>query len=92
MPFSFKPIVKISQLIASISKDTISQMYSKSDSEFIVKMSKVILNWHGFKGGKTQIGRIHGKKDKYISCPNDYEIIKKGGHLMAITYAHGSRL
>ena len=88
MPFLFKPIVKISQLIASISKDTISQMYSKSESEFIVKMSKAILNWHGFKGSKTQVGRIHGKKDKFITCPSDCEVIKKGGHLIAITHAH----
>jgi pimeloyl-ACP methyl ester carboxylesterase len=88
MPFSFKPVVKLSQLVASISKDAISQAYYKSDSDFIVEMSKAILNWHGYKGSGTQIGRIHGKNDKFITCPNDCETIDKGGHLIAITHAH----
>lgn len=88
MPLSFMPVVLLSQLIASISKDSISQMYSKSDPEFIVKMSKAVLNWHGYNCDNTQIGRIHGKKDKFITCPNDCETIDNGGHLIAITHAH----
>lgn len=87
MPCSCKPVVKVSQLIASISKDAISQAYCKSDSDFIVEMSKAILNWHGYMGGSTQVVRIHGKKDKFITCPHDIEIIEKGGHLIAVTHA-----
>ncbi len=87
MPFASKTIVKISQLVSSISKDIIQQMYSKSNPDFIVSMSKAILNWQGFKGDSKSVERIHGKKDHFITCPVDCEIIAKGGHLIAVSHA-----
>ena len=42
MPFASKPIVKISQWISSWSKDKVQQMYSKSEPDFIVSMSKAV--------------------------------------------------
>jgi len=87
MPFASKPIVKISQFISSFSKDIIQQMYAKSETDFIVSMSKAILNWQGFNGDSNIVARIHGKKDYFISCPANCEIIDKGGHLIAISHA-----
>ncbi len=87
MPFASKPIVKLSQLISRMSNDLIQQMYVKSNPDFIVSMSKAILNWHGFMGESETIFRVHGKKDHFISCPDNCEIIDKGGHLIAITHA-----
>jgi len=87
MAFAIKPIVKISQLVSSFSKDIIQQMYSESETDFIVAMSKAILNWQGFKGDSKIVARIHGKKDHCITCPADCEIIDKGGHLIAISHA-----
>ncbi|MFH2044294.1 MAG: alpha/beta hydrolase [Pseudomonadota bacterium] len=87
MPFANRPIIKFSQWISSWSSKQVQQMYSKSDPDFIFSMSKAILNWQGFKGDPKTIYRIHGKKDHFISCPDDCETIEKGGHLIAITHA-----
>ena len=87
MPFAIKPIVRISQWVSSWSNDNVAQMYSNSESEFIVSMSKAILKWQGFNGDLKTIYRIHGKKDLFISCPDNCKIIEKGGHLIAITHA-----
>ncbi len=87
MPLSRKSIVKISQFISSLSKDLIQQMYSKSDPDFIVSMSKAILNWQGYKGDRNIFARIHGKKDHFIKCPDNCEIIDKGGHLIAMSHS-----
>lgn len=87
MPFASKTVVKISQYISSFSNDKIQQMYSKSELDFIVSMSVAIINWHGYNGNPKTINRIHGKKDYFITCPENCEIIEKGGHLIALTHA-----
>lgn len=87
MPFANKAVVKISQLAASFSKDIINQMYSRSEPDFIVSMSKAILNWQGFKGDPKTVSRIHGKKDYFITCPVDCKILAEGGHLIALSHA-----
>ncbi len=87
IPFANRPIIRISQWISSLSGKEVQQMYSKSDPNFIFAMSKAILNWQGFKGDPKTVYRIHGKKDHFISCPQDCEAIEKGGHLIAITHA-----
>lgn len=88
MPFSLKPVVKISQLISSLANDTVSRMYTNSEPEFIVEMSKAIRIWQGFRGDPQSIVRIHGKKDRFITCPQDHcKTVADGGHLIAITHA-----
>jgi hypothetical protein len=87
MPFASKPVVKLSQVVSSVSKDELRQIYANSETDFIVSMSKAILNWQGFKGDLTSVARIHGKRDPFISCPADCEIIRKGGHMIAISHA-----
>lgn len=32
------------------------------------------------------VARIHGKRDPFITCPKDCEIIKKGAHVIAYTH------
>lgn len=89
IPCAKKPVVKASQFIASFSKDIFLRTYSKVDPDFIISMSKAILNWQGFKGDLKIIRRIHGRKDPLIKCPDnsEAEVIENGGHLIAITHA-----
>ncbi len=87
MPFAGKPVVKFSQMISSFSKALISRMYSSADPDFIVSMSKAILNWEGVKSDIKTVVRIHGEADAFITCPSDCNIIKRGGHLIAMTHA-----
>ncbi len=82
-----KPVVKVSQFITSFSKDVFLQTYTRTDPDFIITMSKAILNWEGFKGDPKIIRRIHGRKDFLINCPGDAVVIEDGGHLIAITHA-----
>lgn len=86
-PFVNIPIVKLSQWTSLLMRDELRQIYAKFSSEFIVNMSKAILVWDGFNGDMSKIARIHGKKDPFINCPNDCEIIEKGGHMIAISHA-----
>ncbi|MCP4347034.1 MAG: hypothetical protein GY795_16090 [Desulfobacterales bacterium] len=86
MPFASKPVVKISQSVSSFSNAELHQMYSKAEPDFIVSVSKAIMNWEGFKGDLKTVIRIHGRKDFFINCPDNCEVIE-GGHLIAITHA-----
>ena len=86
-PFVNIPVVKISQWTSALLKDELRQIYANFSAEFIVNMSKAILRWEGFNGDLTKVVRIHGKKDPFISCPNDCELIEKGGHMIAISHA-----
>jgi pimeloyl-ACP methyl ester carboxylesterase len=87
MPLADRRVVKISQRAASFSKDGIPQMYAQSEPDFIVAMSKAIFCWPGYKGDRRRVARIHGRKDRFITCPSDCEIIDDGGHLIAVSHA-----
>lgn len=87
-PLAGRSLVRASQFIASFSKNRAIKMYSKSEPDFIVSMTKAVTDWEGFKGDLKRVARIHGKKDRVFRCPADAEIIEDGGHLIAITHAH----
>ena len=80
MPLAFRSVVEISQFLASFFGNYLFQMYSRSEPEFVVAMSKAILHWRGFHGDVTKVARIHGRRDILISCPENSEIIEDGTH------------
>lgn len=86
-PLANRSFIRASQFLSSISKSNALKMYSKSEPDFIVSMTKAVFNWEGFKGDLKKVVRIHGRRDKIFRCPVDSEIIEDGGHLIAITHA-----
>lgn len=86
IPLAGRCFVKASQFISSLSGNSVLRMYSKSDTDFIVAMSKAMLHWEGFRGDLKKVARIHGRQDRLIRCPVDSEIIEDGGHLIAVTH------
>lgn len=78
--------VKFIQAIAGKYQNEILDMFSSSDADFIRSMCHAISEWQGFKGDPKTIKRIHGEKDKVISCHSSCKTIKNGGHLIAMTH------
>jgi pimeloyl-ACP methyl ester carboxylesterase len=80
--------IKFIQTIAGKFHNKVFKMFSTSDSDFIRSMCHEIYKWQGFNGDQNIIKRIHGEKDKIITCHSKCKTIKNGGHLIAVTHAH----
>lgn len=64
------------------------EMFSKAESSFIRAMCKAIFEWKGNSEPHCEVCHIHGVKDNVIYPPkNGIELIKDGGHLIAITHS-----
>ena len=87
IPYTGTSIVRFSQFMASFFKNAVFQAYSHTDPAFIVAMSNAIINWGGIKGDSGIVTRIHGEYDPFIRCPRKCHILKKAGHLIALTHA-----
>ena len=75
------------QRLAGKSDAKLLQMFKQSDADFIKNMSLAVFNWDGLDASKTDIIRIHGKKDHVIPLPQDAQHIIDGGHLIVMTHA-----
>ena len=62
-------------------------MFAEADPEFIRNMCRAIFQWEGLGETKTQLFRIHGRKDMVISAPENADLLLGGGHLIAMTHA-----
>lgn len=79
--------IRFMQKLAGKQDNLIQQMFAASEAVFMKTMCKAIANWDGYPGDLTKVIRIHGEKDKIIKCPSDGYVIKRGGHLIAITHS-----
>lgn len=62
-------------------------MLADADPEFVRRMCLAIFQWEGLGETKTQLFRIHGRKDMVISAPGNADLLLGGGHLIAMTHA-----
>jgi len=85
-PLSDVTPLKFIQAIAGKYQNEVLEMFSSSDADFIRSMCHAIMDWQGFKGDPAIIKRVHGEKDKVISCSSNCKKIKNGGHLIAMTH------
>ena len=85
-PLSDVTPLKFIQVIAGKYHNEVLEMFSSSDTDFIRAMCHAIKDWQGFNGDPAIIKRVHGEKDRVISCPRNCKKIKNGGHLIAITH------
>jgi len=80
------PIKFIKAIVGKFENEILS-MFNSSEAEFIKAMCHAVSNWQGYKGDQSIIKRIHGEKDKIISCFGVCKKIKDGGHLIVMTHA-----
>lgn len=79
----------LSQVLGGISSGNIGRMFQQADPDFVVAMSLAVAQWEGVGFPRECITRIHGSRDLTIPCPDDVDVvIKGGGHLVA--YSHPS--
>ena len=62
-------------------------MFTQADPAFIRNMCQAIFQWEGLGQTETQVFRIHGRKDRVITAPQDADLLLGGGHLIAMTHA-----
>jgi len=62
-------------------------MMAVADPEFVRRMIMAIFQWEGLGKTQAQVFRIHGRKDKVISVPQNCDLLLGGGHLIAMTHA-----
>jgi len=62
-------------------------MFTQADPVFIRHMCQAIFQWEGLGQTETQVFRIHGRKDRVITAPQDADLLLGGGHLIAMTHA-----
>lgn len=79
--------IKLIQAIVGKCKNEILTMFNSSEAEFVRAMCHAVFNWQGYDGEQSIIKRIHGEKDKVISCSGACKKIKDGGHLIVMTHA-----
>ena len=74
---------------ASLSlKNSLLEMFSKSEGSFIRTMCRAIFEWKGNVRPACEVCHIHGARDKVIyPPPHGAEIIPDGGHLIAMTHS-----
>ena len=86
-PLSEVTPIKFIQAIVGKYENEILTMFNSSETAFIRAMFHAVANWKGYNGDQSIIKRIHGEKDKIISCFGACKKIKGGGHLIAMTHA-----
>ena len=86
-PLSGITPITFMQAIAGKFKNETLTMFNSSEAEFIKAMCHAVGNWQGYKGDLSIVKRIHGEKDKIISCCGACKTIKDGGHLIVMTHA-----
>ena len=71
----------------SIHENKLLKMFSHSEPLFIKSMCTAVFEWDGNKKPNCAVSHVHGEKDNVILPPsNGAEIIKGGGHLIALTH------
>ena len=85
-PISDVTPLKFIQAIAGKFHNEVLKMFSYTDADFIRSMFHAIKNWQGFNGDSAIIKRVHGEKDRVISCNSKCKMIKDGGHLIVMTH------
>jgi pimeloyl-ACP methyl ester carboxylesterase len=80
--------ISLVKMLARKNENIVSQMFSKSNPDFIRSMCMYISSWPGYLGSADKVFRIHGEKDHIIDCPQSRcEIVINAGHLLAMTHA-----
>lgn len=64
-----------------------AQMFLRVEASFIRRMCDAIFEWDGLGATKTQVFRIHGKRDHMIPPPKKVDLLLDGGHLITMTHA-----
>ncbi len=73
--------------INAIFENRLLKMFSHSETMFIRSMCKAVFEWEGNLKPKCTVAHIHGEKDNVIfPPPKGANIIKDGGHLIAMTH------
>lgn len=62
-------------------------MFAGVEASFIRAICAAIFKWEGLGKSKTEIFRIHGKKDLIIPPPRAVDLLLDGGHLISMTRA-----
>lgn len=83
---NFAPIEFI-QFAAGKLPSEITQMFSRSQADFIRAMCWAIFEWDGLDETLVELRRIHGRSDRVIPLPEDVDKVVDGGHLIAMTHA-----
>ena len=85
------PVSLIQILAGKVSltfEDSLIEMFSRADSEFIKTMCQAVFEWDGNLEPECEVCQIHGAKDKVISPPSsDATILEDAGHLIAVTHS-----
>jgi thioesterase domain-containing protein len=64
----------------------LTEMFAKSNPDFIRRMCKAIFKWDGLRADIKPF-RIHGLHDHVIPIPTEIDLQIEGGHLIAMTHA-----
>jgi len=81
-PFTFL------QRLAGRAAHSIAQMFATSEAGFMRAMCGYIRYWPGHRGPVSRVYRIHGRRDRIITCPDHgSEVVSSGGHLVALSHA-----
>lgn len=82
-----KAPIPSAQRMAAHLNNPLMKMFSQADAEFMRAMCFAVAQWRGFTGDPQVIRRIHGARDKILSCHGQSKIIPDAGHLIAVTHA-----
>ncbi len=85
------PVSLIQILAGKVSmtfENSLVEMFSRADSEFIKAMCQAVFEWDGNLEPECEVFHVHGAKDKVISPPSSgATILEDAGHLIAVTHS-----
>lgn len=85
-PFASLAPIQCIQLLTQHCDSHVLAMFRAADPAFIKAMCLAASQWSGYVGDTSDFVRIHGERDPIIQPPQDAEIIKGAGHLVAMTH------